>query len=190
MKLTGKHKLRRVRQTIYDDPGNPFESEGGDFKEMNLFSTPFRATPPQRQDSYNDRLLPGHVYQWPDGRTSQEPGLLTGRPFDDAVESPAVLQAPSSASTIYAPTPQRHGTPTLVREHRRSMSVAVIQEQRAVEELASEYTPPRAHWRRGSIPAHNVAPPVRTEQQEQRNTQFHGFYDDILQDYKKRESRL
>lgn len=192
MKLAGKKKLRKVRQTVYESPGNPFaddeEQEG-----ISVFTMPFR--PPVYP---LDTVREGSPSRSPCDRAARAPArpagqmsLLNGSPFEDAIESPAVAQSPVALpSAIHAPAPQRHGTPTLIKEHRSSMSVTVITENLAAQESESEYVSPRTLWQPGSEPSKQPPQGKKGVREEARNTKFYGFYDDILQDYNGRQSRM
>ncbi|KAK5122484.1 hypothetical protein LTR85_004068 [Meristemomyces frigidus] len=198
MILAGRKKIRKVRQTIYEDPGNPFATDEQDDQTdgaISIFSMPFHPgvqDPTMSGHSYSKSPFGGVQKQPPTVSTAHFEGerqLLNGRPFDDAVESPSVPSSPhpspTAANPIHAPTPQRHGTPTIIQNHRRSVSVAVLPGQPTGGDASGEYVAPRTDWRRESLrypePPEQIAP----MRDNTRDTKFYGFYDDILEDYEK-----
>lgn len=195
MKLAGKRKLRKVRQTIYEDPGNPFAMDEHDDRtesEISVFNMPFGAvlqdpigptrvgTPSRSTSGSAKKHLPAMSMMQPGSVES----LLSGKPFDDAVESPSV--PPTPTNVVHAPTPQRHGTPTVIQNHRPSISVDVLSGQLTDENTPGDYVSTRGHWRRDSPPYREAskrnAPPKRDNA---RDTRFYGFHDDILGDYER-----
>lgn len=127
MKLADKRKLVRIRQTIYEDPGNPFSDE----VKADPVTTPVA-----------DKPLP------PD---------------------PPYLDHPWFSKS----------------NHRRSKSVSMSLPSPNCE--SGEYMPPRLYWKRqSSLPS---VPQIREEDRvEVRDTRFYGFYDDVMSDYKGRDS--
>ena len=95
MKLAGKKKLRRVRKTMYEDPGNPFaESEHeGDIVNLDMPYCPMPTT--------SSAVV----------ATTSEYFLLKGRPSADAIEAPLTSHPPVASSyEDHAPSPIRHDT--------------------------------------------------------------------------------
>ncbi|KAK5132453.1 hypothetical protein LTR08_009064 [Meristemomyces frigidus] len=171
MKLAGKKKLRRVRQTMYEDPGNPFaESEHeGDLAILNM-SHPPAAT---RSSTLT--------------QASSKQSLLSGRPFDDAVESPAgppTLLSPvvSPNMIIHAPTPVRRGTPTVVQEHHPSLSGAIFPGLSSSERPDGNLAAPSMRRQDESISFPRRPRQKPSQRDEARDTKFYGFYDEILKD--------
>ncbi|KAK5675831.1 hypothetical protein LTS10_011562 [Elasticomyces elasticus] len=177
MRVAASHKLRKVRQTVYEgksNPGNPFNTTPPSDTEVSLFSIPFHQPTFTNEQGKPELKLP------------RDRQLLTGSPFDDAIESPLVPRPSNNdltfVTTLHAPIPQRQITAAMVKKAHRSTSIV------AVPEEAEEYVPVRAGWRRGSVP---VRKPVRDEREEKRDTIFYRFWDNLLPDYdKRRESRL
>ncbi|KAK3642318.1 hypothetical protein LTR56_010895 [Elasticomyces elasticus] len=174
MRVAASHKLRKVRQTIYEDPGNPFTTTPPSDTEVSLFSIPFHQPTFTNEQGEPELKLP------------RDRQLLTGSPFDDAIESPLVPRVPNSdltfVTTLHAPIPQRQITAAMVKKAHRSTSIV------AVPEDADEYVPARAGWRRGSVP---VQRPAKDERKEKRDTIFYRFWDDLLPDYgQRRDSKL
>lgn len=201
MRLAGQKKMRKVRKTIYEDPGNPFTNADDHVEgEVSIFNMPFQPSisdglyavhSGSAKRSPSDSIHSNHPATGP--ITTNESTLLSGRPFEDAVESPSVPASPrppvTFPNTIHAPTPLRRVTPPVIREHRQSSSTAVVMVASPdVVANGDKYVAPRAVWRRKGLPRHRPRNPPRDE--EVRNTKFYGFYDDILLDYEKRVSRL
>ncbi|KAK1818765.1 hypothetical protein LTR12_006815 [Friedmanniomyces endolithicus] len=187
MKVAAAKKLRKVRQTIYEDPGNPFDvADSTD--QVPLLPIPFRPSLQKSQSELTSRI---------ETAKSGKHRLLTGSPFADAIESPVVLSVPKSGitfvTTLHAPTPHRQVAPALVKKAHRSVSVVAIPWDAAVGlDPEGEYVAPRAGWRRGSVPVPvsgggdgDVAARYG-EERSVRDTQFYGFYDDLLPEYGKR----
>ncbi|KAK5738035.1 hypothetical protein LTR17_006278 [Elasticomyces elasticus] len=161
-----------------NDPGNPFDTNTTppSDTEVSLFSIPFHQPTFTNEQGKPELKLP------------RDRQLLTGSPFDDAIESPLVPREPNSeltfVTTLHAPIPQRQITAAMVKKAHWSTSIVAVPE----EAEAGEYVPARAGWRRGSVP---VPRPARDEQKEKRDTIFYRFWDDLLPDYdKRRESKL
>ncbi|KAK5739409.1 hypothetical protein LTR17_005314 [Elasticomyces elasticus] len=160
-----------------NDPGNPFkDTTPPSDTEVSLFSIPFHQPTFTNQQGKPELKLP------------RDRQLLTGSPFDDAIESPLVPRPPNNdltfVTTLHAPIPQRQITAAMVKKAHRSTSIVAVPE----EAEAEEYVPARAGWRRGSVP---VRRPARDEREEKRDTRFYRFWDDLLPDYdKRRESKL
>jgi len=175
VRLAGKKKLRRIRDTLYEDPGNPFASED-EIPKMPMFTIPSLSTKPADQSRTNHERPQDHAE------------LLIGNSFDGAeiTESPESATGPETSLSSFASwngqhliTLQRQGLPTVINPSRRSMSVALIPEQ---QEETEEYVHPRAQWRRESVPAHRLPQQARQARQSTRDSKFYDFYDDILRD--------
>ncbi|KAK0840868.1 hypothetical protein LTR02_013222 [Friedmanniomyces endolithicus] len=185
MKVAAAKKLRKVRQTIYEDPGNPFDVAESTY-EVPLLPIPFRPSFQQSQSELTSRI---------ETAKSGEHQLLTGSPFADAIESPVVLRIPetgiSFVTTLHAPNPQGHVTSAMVKKAHRSVSVVAIPWDAAVgPDPEGEYVAPRAGWRRGSVPVPMSGAGGATarygEERSVRDTKFYSFYDDLLPEYGKR----
>ncbi|KAK5693517.1 hypothetical protein LTR97_010086 [Elasticomyces elasticus] len=156
------------------DNGNPFTTTPPSDTEVSLFSIPFHQPTFTNEQGKPELKLP------------RDRQLLTGSPFDDAIESPLVPRPPNDGltfvTTLHAPIPQRQITVAMVKKAHRSTSIV------AVSEDADEYVPARAGWRRGSVPVRRSG---RDEQKEKRDTIFYRFWDDLLPDYgQRRDSKL
>ncbi|KAK3071544.1 hypothetical protein LTR53_008411 [Teratosphaeriaceae sp. CCFEE 6253] len=165
--VAGAKKLRKLRKTIYADPGNPFATDEQETDQVSLFSIPFRlVTFPKETGSKTG---------------SRDSRLLNGTLFDHVVESPAVLDKPEAPkpmhAILHAPVPVRQGTPVVVRATHRSKSFTVVPETVSQADGESEAEQPSA------------PEPASDEPSNVRDTMFYDFYDELLPDYdEKRES--
>jgi hypothetical protein len=174
MRLAAKRRLMRIRQTIYEDPGNPFAD---DLEEkvvgLNVRSFSDKPLPPQPGILEDDR----EPYLGPDAHS------VNG----SQIEPPTPKNPIAVASSNDAFRVGRRGIPNSVRtHHRRSKSVAVPLPSPTHD--SGEYISPRQFWRQGSAPA--VQPLQEEEAEDVRNTKFYGFYDDIMNSYRGRDSKL
>lgn len=212
MKLAGKRKMRRVRDTVHGDPGNPFAEEDEVQERPPL--PPSKGSEPAMRPGNADRPQLPHAYTDIQYRrpsfhdtfitlagdyrsgTAQARYQDPGNPFADAEESPDSPEPKSSVADLklmHAPKAQRRGTPQLIKDNRRSMSVSIALDLPSNHQDADIYVPVRAQWRRESIPG---PPPVARTQSERigglRDTRYYGFYDDILDSYgtEKRKDRI
>jgi len=194
MRLAGKKKLRKLRQTIYEDPGNPFANDEGD-EDVSIFTMPFRSGTGQSFHTLHDTTSSNSQPAIASNKTLDRlsprvfgvRNLLNGSPFEDAVESPAVPPIPRLSNEpntpIHVPIPKKQGTPTLMKQVQRSMSVAVEPEEAYPEDSPSQYNAFSTHWKSDSRQMHPDEGQGENRRTEYRNTQFYGFYDDILEDY-------
>jgi len=108
--------------------------------------------------------------------------LLAGATFGDGLDSsdsphkPSQTAATAIAKALLAPVPERQGTYTVVKEER----------QRVVSRESARMTSPGDV--RGIGSWHHLQALLR-KQVEARDTRYHGFYDEILRDYTRTESR-
>ncbi|KAK5720073.1 hypothetical protein LTR15_007346 [Elasticomyces elasticus] len=165
---------KSAKPSMKADPGNPFNTTPPSDTEVSLFSIPFHQPTFTNEQGKPELKLP------------RDRQLLTGSPFDDAIESPLVPRPPNDdltfVTTLHAPIPQGQITPAMVKKAHRSTSFV------AVPEEAEEYVPARAGWRKGSVPVRRSG---KDEQQEKRDTIFYRFWDDLLPDYgQRRDSKL
>lgn len=155
MKLPSR-KILRIRQTIYEDPGNPFADDIELARKEPKYSAsdgkPLPAPPTVHRE------LSEQTTHDSDG-TQLEAEASAGRPQvrRKPVAGPPAIQAAPSVN-------------------RRSKSVA-LPPSRSWDESEEEYVAPRTFWRKESAPTSD------------RDTKFYGFYDEIMSDYRGRESR-
>lgn len=168
MKIRVNKRIRRVRRTIYEDPGNPFLIF--DFEEEDL--------------DVNDAPPPGF---WGPGDVSPafsgpSRHVSTKDEFDRILgsgERQSHDMQDARDSPMHAPTPRRTGTPTLIKEH----SIAVALEPDASQREGLDGFP---EWRLSQKKA-DTAPPEQSD--GTRDTMFYGFYDNVLQEYRQSLNR-
>ena len=176
MKLPNRKKIIRIRETIYEDPGNPF-----------------------CDDSDSERLSPGWLAH--DQKPLPPPppineGKACGldpfdiNPFDDGAFSKTPATPKNSVADVWADNTTLHTRKdsNIIRAHRRSKSVAVPLPNPSEE--FGEYVAPRTYWRKGSIPTSRWSQPIQSSDESWRDTKFYGFYEDLIQDYDGRNNRL
>lgn len=176
MKLpsTNQKRIRRFRQTIYEDPGNPFniashhcdeEDEEMDEREEDDDEEEFRIddAPPAGFWGPGD-LSPA----FPSGGSRH---ISTRHEFDsilgsDTYQSHEVLDARDEPPQ--APTPERIGTPEVIKVHSfPSIQVALKREDSGSTLRGSDM---RQREGLGQDPGN-------------RDTAFYAFYDDVLKEY-------
>jgi hypothetical protein len=172
MKLAGpKKKLMRIRQTIYEDPGNPFEDgSDDDDRPPESFFTHTKPLPP----------LPSS------GRDEEEQqkrhGPVCGGEDEVRSDSLPVPRTPKNSIAFGAEFGDS-SLPTAADRKatfRRSKSFAVPSRSAKIEDV-DEYVPPRTLWRRDSAPLRHQ----RTKSGgDVRDTKFYGFYDELVDTYK------
>ncbi|KAI5358516.1 hypothetical protein Slin15195_G109640 [Septoria linicola] len=202
MKVVGSHKMLRVRQTIYNDPGNPFDIESPeDAGPWPQYAT--HGTSPAMTDSsgFNPELgieLNRSIAATDSSRFNFELEKIISNistspasSADSATDS--VLHRRGSPDVgmerfgnrlpvpLYAPKARRPGTPALVRAHSvKEVSIPVVPSPEPEEE---EYVPPRSLWRR-SLPSSNLCEATGRVADVVRDTNFYGFYDGVLAEYR------
>jgi hypothetical protein len=159
MKLAGQKKMIRLRQTVYEDPGNPYsmnpfadEDPMLDYPALKMpFPAPIEeamdtAFQIRREQNFVDIDGTKPAYKaappWPGAVPKPTQRLLlAGDPFKDAVRcpgspkhtSPSAAQAVANALQI---TPlQRKATQELIDDRIRSMSVSIVEEPGTVAQV-------------------------------------------------------
>ena len=179
MKLAGKRRILRVRQIIYEDPGNPFADEinpkGRSLDSLAPDHEPLSPLPPPPvpEESFSN-TKPSFATIYDGGRSSSDSRI----PMNSIVK-PVGVRALTMDNQI---------EPSAFRAHRRSRSVAIPLPNPLVG--LDEYIAPRTLWRKASVPVVQPPQPLDPIKESARDTRFYGFYDDILQDYKGTEGRL
>lgn len=207
MRLANKRKLVRIRQTVYEDPGNPFADEMEEADEAppaswfshdkSLPPRPFRTEPGDEVDDVDEAP--------PDSWFSHSKPLPP-RPCESEAEDHASLRSnseyderrvqsvpPNDPVTFADPAlrlklPHQNSSAAVKVNHRRSKSVALFAP--SPTDTNAEYISPRRFWRPGSVPAVQPKGPISSDGQDVRDTRFYGFYDDIMRGYKNRDSRM
>lgn len=222
MKLPGKRKMIKIRQTIYEDPGNPFQDEldaertargevdsplnkplpaepdevsptGRSFFELDIDYDPFKSNVEGDKGEWRSRSL-----DKPLSIESSEPSPTT-RSFrvdseDDGSEYRSegyhVSRTPKNSVAVPETQNSSESAPAEVRRaHHRSMSLAIPS---FPPPDLDDYVSPRRLWRReNSLPLMKEEPEAeRVAPKSARDTRFYGFYEDLMQDYDKRRSKL
>jgi hypothetical protein len=170
MKLPpNRKKILRIRETIYEDPGNPFGGESESERVSPGSLAPNQKPPPPPRpiaEESSGGIDPFDINPFDDGAFSREPTTPKN--------SEADFWASDSANSL--------------RMNRRSKSVAVPLPNPSEE--FGEYIAPRTYWRQGSAPTSRWSQPIRSSDESWRDTKFYGFYDDIIQDYGGSKSKL
>ena len=167
----------RIRQTIYEDPGNPFadevESEELSADTRIPVHKPLPPAPPiQEEESSRKSSLDLEAYQ---------------QGMDPRV-SPTVKKSIANPEASHTPALPHQAESSAISAHRRSKSVAVPLSRPTGG--SDEYVAPRTFWRKASVPTSRTLPHGESVRETGRDTKFYGFYDDILESYKGRESRM
>ena len=169
MKLPNRKKIMRIRETIYEDPGNPFggesEAESASPGSLAHSQKPLPPAPPIAEES--------------SGGTDP----FDINPFDDGAFSRAPTTPKNSVADLWASDSANNP-----RVNRRSKSVAVPLPNPS--EAFGDYIAPRTCWRKGSVPTSRWSQPVQPSRDSWRDTKFYGFYDDLIQDYNGRNNKL
>ena len=174
MKLPRQKKILRIRNTIYEDPGNPFADEveneslapdSGTAEKTSPLSSPQAAkNPSSRSRAFHRSLSVAAPMSYPAFKFDEEKPLRI-----------------SGFRGIEDPPPRS-------RNIRRPMSVAAPIS--VLLDKLDEYVPPRKFWRTESMPLTQAAQDAAPSRQSGRDTKWYGFYDDILTHYKNRESTI
>ena len=177
MKLATKRKILRVRQTIYEDPGNPFADES---ETEEVLSHPWfeYEKPPPPSPAVEEKSVPESDLF---GKGVNHGGV---GPLDYPLQTNAFI---ANRKLDAYPSPYRDGSST-IRAHRRSQSVAVPAS--SLSDDYGKYIAPRTFWRKASVPMNRPTQHGSSANETARDTHFYGFYDDIMQEYKSGDSRL
>ena len=169
--------MRRVRQTVYCDMGNPFDLEEFDNEEYDFPSTSHGSSPAFTESSgFNPELRmsgpnsnspaagtdsSGFIFDLED-TPEHSPASSTYSETDSVLHrrgSPDVGMERFSGKVdlpLHAPKARRPGTPALVRADSKREASMVAPVTPPPENRDSVYVPPRTLWRR-SLPSNNLA---------------------------------
>ena len=165
MKLPTRKKILRIRDTIYEDPGNPFSEESIPASPYTL-SLDTKPLPP----------IPAMVKER-SGRVDS----FDINPFEDGAFSRTPATPKNSVADAWVGNNATEADPDRVRSHRRSKSIAVPLAN--LNDERGEYVAPRTYWRGGSLPTSHMSQPIPPSHDAWRDTKFDEFYDGLLQDY-------
>ncbi|KAI6794473.1 hypothetical protein KC332_g5334 [Hortaea werneckii] len=183
IKLPAAKKIRKLRRTLYEDPGNPFM----DLEDASKLTTTSRSAHALQREAvdyaadalYDDELVRSST-------SSSRTRLLNGDPFEDAVESPGDHAEEFAATFVPLPLEERgpcgRGAALTGQVHRRSFAAALESEAPALES-PEKYIAPRSQWDRGKKQALGNDSGHNNNLAQDRNTRFYGFYDDLLEAY-------
>lgn len=203
IKIAGSHKMRRVRQTVYCDPGNPFELEGSEadfdilprsngaspaFTDSSGFNPELRRSVWQSSSPVAETDSTDFIFESEDSPDHHSPGSSSYSSSDSVLHrrgSPDVGMERFSGKgdlPLHAPKARRPGTPALVRAH--SLQEALVDTTVvSAPEADDVYIPPRSLWRR-SLPSNNLLEATGHVNDVRRDTKFYGFYDGVLEEYR------
>ncbi|KAI7354292.1 hypothetical protein KC320_g3564 [Hortaea werneckii] len=185
IKLPAAKKIRKLRRTLYEDPGNPFVDLG----EPSVLTTAFRSAHAQPREAIDyDGNASNNCEVARSSTSSGGTRLLNGNPFQDAVESPGDHAEEFAATFVPLPleelAPCGRGAAMRGQIHRRSFAAALESED-PESESPEKYIAPRSQWDRGKKRAlRNDSGNINNLAQD-RNTRFYGFYDGLLEAYQR-----
>lgn len=176
MKIVVSKRIRRLRRTIYEDPGNPFLIF--DFEEQEISENDAPPSSFWKPDA-DDAPPPGF---WGPGDVSPafsgpSRHASTKHEFDSILGGGSERRSPdvkdARDSPIHAPTPQRIGTPALIKDH-SIPAAGDVQHQNF------------GGTHQGSVSQKQLPAPAAAPSQNagSRDTAFYGFYDNVLQEYR------
>lgn len=168
--LPNQHRLHKVRDTMYDDPGNPFASEGFD---LPLLPTTRYGTE-EFEDTDNDNDDEWESDHSDDGKPSNRPEK----------EILSMLSDPFDLANVHAWVLLNRQTMRSSQSQRRSMSVDIgFMPNRGTTEQRDYYnfgqSPPK------DLPSLHIQRPSGASNtvDSKRDTKFYEFYDNVLAEY-------
>ncbi|KAI6909256.1 hypothetical protein KC318_g4126 [Hortaea werneckii] len=185
IKLPKAKKMRKLRHTLYEDPGNPFM----DLEDPSISTATFHSGHAQpREDSGHDANASNDGEVARSSTSSSRTRLLNGDPFEDAVESPGAHVEELAATVVPLPleglAPCGRGAALTGQVHRKSFAAALGSED-PESESPGKYIAPRSQWDRGKDRALGHGSCDNSNQGQDRNTRFYGFYDGLLEAYQR-----
>ncbi|KAI7127946.1 hypothetical protein KC324_g17353, partial [Hortaea werneckii] len=184
IKLPAAKKIRKLRRTLYEDPGNPFM----DLEGPSISTATFHSAHAQPREAVgNDaEASDGDVAR--SSTSSNRTRLLNGDPFEDAVESPGTHLEELAATFVPLPleehAPCGRGAALTGQVHRKSFAAALESEDPKLES-PGKYIAPRSQWDRGKKRALGHGSDDISNPGQDRNTRFYGFYDGLLEAYQR-----
>lgn len=172
-------KMVRVRQTIYKDPGNPFQ------EASNSNNSEGRAhqTSGPKDDDYASTVSTKASKDSSESDTEDGQGI---------VKTTRISQYSTPATGLDSITDQQgsDGQRAWKPDYRRSQSVALPLTRSWLDDEDEEYIPPRAMWRQQSVAAVGPVDERYERGEDARDTKFYGFYDEVWRDYQMDENRI
>ena len=192
MRLAGGKRLRKVRNTIYQDPGNPFAVDNPSASSQEQFGSPWRGDVPDYNGADHWKPQVGSRFQdvpldvSEEYSDSSEPWDIPST-RDAGTISEDSRNSPQSIPFVYAPMPQHAKSMEPQHGDRRSLSVDIallpswtdsMPDTDDVYELTSR------DWRSDSLPSlHAQTSSEATLKANRRDAGFYAFYDDLLAEY-------
>ncbi|KAI7537230.1 hypothetical protein KC317_g18153, partial [Hortaea werneckii] len=185
IKLPAAKKIRKLRRTLYEDPGNPFVDLG----DPSVLKTAFHSAHAQPREAFDhDTHATNNCEVARSSTSSSRTRLLNGDPFQDAVESPGDHAEEFAATFVPLPleelAPCGRGAAMRGQIHRKSFSAALESEDPELES-PEKYIAPRSQWDRGKKRALRHDSGNNNDLAQDRNTRFYGFYDGLLEAYQR-----
>lgn len=182
IRLSDQHKLRKVRNTVYEDPGNPFHSDAFGLPIIpSLVDDDTNSSDAWKRWGSNSTEDPPSP-----SRANQDMFSMLSDPFDlatgadgtpssqDSKDSSEILENINLAGTSYRETFQSSSS-----SDRRSMSVDIgfFPNDHQVQ---GQETPPTGQSTPQNFQSLNSKRPIENNR---RDTKFYDFYDSILAEY-------
>lgn len=169
MHLPTQHRLRKVRNTIYSDPGNPFDTE--EPESSLLPSTTYVQTKSGDTDNSESWQPTDPEVTRASHKMEQDKLSMFSDPFD--------------LVDVRTGSVSNRGTWSTFQSNRRSMSVDIgfLPTQKMMEQYSMSESGPI--WPPDNIPTLHVQHPSGAlfTTDTRRDTRFYDFYDDLLAEY-------
>jgi hypothetical protein len=173
--VSTQKRLRRVRNTIYDDPGNPFEVEPhrppSPSASQEMLTDEHTIDDDQWESWDEDDLEPAHgVERKTHNRLSDQFDLVEINPFDPAEERNRTY---SRRDTLRASRPSRRST---------SVDIGFMTVRRSIGR--NDLSDTDQYWS-GDVPLLHTNHPSGTifTTESKRDTRSYDFYDDLMAEY-------
>jgi len=174
IRLSTQRKLRKVRNTVYEDPGNPFD--------FDAFDVSYSPSTSQETLTNAHTINYDQPHHWA-GNESQPSHGPESRTIHSTLSNPfdlANLQNPNTCNS------QRDTIRTSSRYPRRSMSVDIGFIPTTRCSMERDELPDSDQRRTGDIPLlhtrHHPSGTIFTAESK-RDSRFYDFYDDLLAEY-------
>lgn len=167
IRLSTQKKLRKVRNTVYEDPGNPF-----DFGAFDLSPSPSTS---QETPTEGHTIDYEQSDQWAD---DPQPS------YGAETRMHSMLSNPFDLLDLHNPANSQRDTLRPSRSNRRSTSVDISFMPERRSKGRDETSDTDQHWP-GDVPLLHTKHPSGTifTTESKRDTWFYDFYDDLLAEY-------